>query len=414
MNRLFFAQMGVSSALALVRGFIVAQLLSPGAFGSYALLLAIGMFGANVLGFGHIERTFKRFPRLFIDGRADDALREADGINRLLLWRGLGLALIAIALMAAIGQAGWIGGALCAVGMAWAVAVQSTYISVHRSSAELAPLGNAALIRSVMALAFAAAGATLASWSGAMIGEIVAAVIGGWISRALAKRTVGRMAAVPERPLEPAGKELWLFFAFAVAAIPFYLDRAVVSLLFGNVATGTYGLLMLFVSGSAALTAVVCQKLGPQLVRLERSGARFRDQLRPLGLWMAAIVALTLAGMVTVGVLLLHGPLAPLGMKYGLTDALLAAAAVVCAGQVAHMIEWSLLSHDRERSVFLAAILYVAVLAIGVGLVAETGAGLLAFIWAVAVGKLFHLAVLVVLLLWNRRQFVLRAVGGSG
>lgn len=414
MNRLFFAHMAISSALTLVRGFLIAHLLSPGAFGTYALLLALGTFSASLIGFGQIERTFKRFPRLFEDGHAEAALREADGIGRMLLRRALALGAVGVAVAAAISGRDLASGLACAVGLAAGVAVQSTYISVHRASAELVPLGRSALARSALALAFAATGAMLASWPGAMVGEIAAAGLGAWISRAFALRTVSRIDAVPARPLEAPGREMWLFTAFIVAAAPLYLDRGTVSLLLGTVAAGSYSLLMLFVAGANTVTAIVSQKLGPQLVRLERSGARFRTQVILLLQWILGIGALCVTGMAVAGAVLLYGPLASLGAKYGLGPELFLAATAMCVGQVSHLIEWSLLSHDRERSVFAAAIAYLAMLGLGLATSMAEGGGLLAFMWTMAAGKLFHVGLLSALLLWNRRAFIMDAARGRG
>lgn len=406
MNRLFFAQMAVSSALALLRGFVLAQMLAPASFGTYALLVALGTFSASLLSFGHVERSFKRFPRLFVDGHPEQALAEADHIVLILARRAAAAgALIVLALVLA-GYAGWTLGALCAAGVAFTVGMQSAYISVHRASSELTALGQSALARGALALAFAAVGAYFASWPGAMIGEILAAALGGVISRAYVRRTTSRVEArIPLRPIEPAGKELWLFSAFIVAAIPLYLDRTLVSVLFGNAVTGTYALLMLFVTGSVTLTSIVSQKLGPQLVRLQREDASLRSQRRLLFLWCLAISAISILGVAGAAWLLLEGPLAPLGAKYGVTPALMAATMAMGAAQVSHLLEWSLISHDGERRVFGASLAYLAALALGLAAAVGGGGGLAGYMWVMAAGKLLHVAILA--------AFVLRLSGAE-
>jgi hypothetical protein len=394
-NGRFFMQMAASSALALARGFILAHLLVPTAFGGYALLVSLGTFSASLLSFGQIERSFKRFPRLFVDGHPGQALAEADGIIVVLARRAAVVAILMLVLLPLAGRVDWLWGAACAIGVAFTVGMQSAYISVHRASGELTALGQSALARGALAVLFAAGGAILASWPGAITGEILAAALGGLISRAYVRRSVRRSeGASPLRDVEPAGRELWLFTAFIAVSAPLYLDRVLVSLLFGKAATGTYALLMLFVMGSATLTSIVSQKLGPQLVGLQRSGQPFELQLRLLFLWVLAISAASIAGAAVAALALLEAPLSGLGSKYHLTAALMLAMGAMCAAQVSHLFEWLLISHDRERRVFEAAAIYLLALGLGLVVAVSQGSDLAAFMWVMAAGKLLHVTVL--------------------
>jgi O-antigen/teichoic acid export membrane protein len=385
--------MGLSSALALIRGFVLALLLAPASFGTYALLVAIGTFAATLLSFGAVERTYKRFPRMFVDGHAGEALVEADRIAWLLARRALGVGAVAIAVLALVGRSEWIAGALCASGAALGVGLQSGYISVHRASGELVPLGLAAMARTLLALLFAAVGAVLASWPGAMAGEIVAALVGGWVSRAFVIRTVGRAQRAPARPLDPPQRELWLFVAMLIASIPVYLDRLVVSLVYGGSVLGSYGVLMLFVTGSFTLVTIVVQALGPQLVKLEHKGASLRSQLGLLLAWTAGVSLLVIIGMAVASLLLLHGPASTLGLKYSLTPGLLIATTALAMLQINPMFDWMLLSHNRERQVFVAALIYLTVLAAGVGAVIVTRGSLVHFLWIMSAAKMVQLMV---------------------
>ena len=114
-NRLFFLLMAASSALALLRGFVLAGILPVDGFGRYAMLFAIGTFAASLLSFGMIERSFKRFPRLCVDGHTAWALNEADRIAKKLGGRAvLAIAICSLILLLA-SQAEWLVAALLAL-----------------------------------------------------------------------------------------------------------------------------------------------------------------------------------------------------------------------------------------------------------------------------------------------------------
>jgi hypothetical protein len=394
MSRSFFLLMGTSAAVSLAKGFVLAQMLPPQAFGFYALVLAIGTFASSPLGFGQIERTNKRFPRLYVDGQAPLALREADGIALLLAYRALALGAAAMVAAQIAGRGEWVLGAAAAALLSAAIGWQSIFASVHRASGELSTMGRATIARTTATIALAAAGAYLFSWSGALIGEIVGASAGAFISRAYAH---GVVAILPSRESQPAfapEKDMWLFAAFLVGSVPVYLDRLVVTAGYGIGAIGPYSLLMLFVTGSSILATIIVQHLGPQLVRLEREGTPFGQLMRLTAVWAAGASALVLAGMIVASWAMLAGPLAFLGAKYSLDLPLMTATAIFAAAQVSMMWDWILLSHDGERYVFAAALAYVLLLAAGLAAVLAAGAELAAFIWAMAGAKFAHIALL--------------------
>jgi hypothetical protein len=330
---------------------------------------------------------------MFVDGHAGTALIEADRIARLLALRAGVTGAVAIVPFALFGGGEWVLGVVCAAGIALSMSVQSGYISVHRASGELLPLARAALARTLLALLLAALGAAVASWPGAMAGEIVAALIGGWIGRTFVARTVRAVETVPLKPIEPVQKEFWLFVAVLIGAVPVYLDRAFVSVVFGTHALGSYGVLMLFVTGAFTLVTIIVQALGPQLVKLEHRGASLRSQLGMLLGWTAAASIFIVSGMVVASMLLLHGPIQPLGTKYSLDLGQLLATTALAMLQVSLMFDWMLISHDRERPVFLAALIYLLVLAGGVGVFIQTLDGIEQFMWIMAGAKLAQVVI---------------------
>ncbi len=390
-NRLFFSLMAASSALALLRGFILAALLSPDGFGRYAMLFAIGTFAASLLSFGMIERSFKRFPRLVVDGHADQALTEADRISKTLALRAAAAAAICIPVLLVLGETGWVASALLAAGVAFSVGWQSIYISLQRAEGDLAKVGVASISRTILALALGAIGALIFGWQGSLLGEIFGGILGGVISRHFMRAKIrdaqdsDDTARLP--PVLSEQRELWTFAGFLGASVPLYLDRSVVATMFGHESAGTYAVLMLFVMGCYTATSIVSQKLGPQLIRMERGGAAKMSQLLLLARWSIGLSVLALGGMAVAGWALIDGPLQFYSARYGITWPMIGAAAVLAALQVTHLSEWFLLAYDRESNVFSATMVLLVTLAMGVAYAALASVGIVGFIWLFALAK---------------------------
>lgn len=379
--------------MTLVRGFVLAWLLSASDFGIYALVMGVGTFSGSALGLGRIEQTNKIFPRLFIDGRSADAIREADSVARLVFRNAVvTLAAVAAVLLLA-GRSEWLGPALAAGAVSLGVAWVAIYISLQRASGDLLMVGRANLIRALLALSLSGAGASLGPWQLSVAGEVIAACVGAWIFRHYAKR--GCRSAPLVAPLEPARDDgrYWLFGGFLLAAAPLYLDRAFILAVYGAADAGAYSFLMLFVAAAATVTTILVQKLGPQIVRMERQGTGKRAQIRLLLGWASGMIGLTAIGMAAATAALLWGPAASLGVKYGLTPALFAATAILGFTQAGALLDWILLSHDKERLVFSAAAIYMVAVAISAVLVVRLDAPMLTAIWALAGSKLLQILV---------------------
>lgn len=401
---IFFATMALASAISLLRGFVVAGVLDPAAFGTYVVIVAAGTFGSNLLSFGRVEATWKEFPRLWIAGERQQVRERADAVMRMLAARAL-YACIAIIVMSRIFDNVDLGmSAVAGVAVALGVACTSVYASVLRASYDLGRLGQAALYRAGLALLLAAIGAGIASSVGALIGEVLAAAAGVVVSRRLLSAAMAHAsdAAIENLPRAterdgPAGGR-WLAAAFLVGAVPFYLDRLFVASSFSPQEAGTYGFLMLFASGAAAAVGVITQKLGPQLLREERAGATVPAQLRLVLRWAGAFCVACVIGMSLTSWLLLAGPAQILGGRYALSTELIAVISLLCCVQVTVMFDWILISRDREHQVFLVAAVFLAAACSAALATLLLGLELLVFIVLMLGAKVISLAVQLILL----------------
>ena len=402
-SAIFFAQMGAASALTLLRGFVLALLLSQAGFGQYALIVAVGTFGAIIISFGMTERTIKRFPRMFADGHANAVIHEADVVSRRLSLRAALLLAAAGAGAAILDRPDWAVLALAATAVALASAWQSIYASVHRASGELSSLARANFARTIAALVLASVGAWLWSWRGAVAGEVAGAIAGAIASRVYAARTRS-VDAPSSEPIAAPSRELWTFASFLVIAIPLYLDRATVAALYGANDVGTYGFLMLFAAAGAALATIIPQKVGPELIKLQKKGEPLAAQMSLALRWAGGSALLLLALVAVAAFAILLWPLTFLGTKFAVNLSLMAATALLCAAQIGTLFDWVLLANDRERRVFAAAALYVTALGSGTLVVWLIGGGLEVFVWTMAAAKLAHVGVQLLFIAGVARQ----------
>jgi O-antigen/teichoic acid export membrane protein len=392
---IFFGLMAFAAAISLVRGFAVAGVIEPAAFGVYVTVVAAATFASNLLSLGRVEATMKDYPRLFASGSAQQVRERADALMRTLTLR-------ALALLVPAGLAAWsLGGGelLLQVGLGFGVglgvALSSLYASAHRATLDLTRLGSATFVRAALALAFGTLGARLASWPGALSGEIVAAVTGVLISRRLFVASLARVPPAQTHSPVRASSALeggrWLFAAALLAAAPVYLDKAFVKAAFGDSTAGSYGFVMLFLTGATTAVGIISQKLGPQLVREQHAGAPLRTHLRLTAAWAGAFALVCALGMALMGWALLEGPLHAFGARYQLSWSLLVLVCLLCCAQVSVMFDWIFISRDHEKKVFAGASAFVAATACAAVLTLVVPFDVPEFVAAMLFAKLVHL-----------------------
>lgn len=402
----FFGVMGLASILSLLRGFALAALLSPAAFGGYAVVVALGAFSAIVLSAGQVEATMKSFPRLWSEQKTGSVLSLSDRIAVRLALRAAGAVAIVLPLAWVLGY-GNASGKIVAVGtLALSTSLTSLYMSAHRASLDLASMAPVTLQRAALALAMGCIGGWILSWPGAVAGEFCGAVLGSYLSRrkAMQLSVLSRSdhSAAPAAAHQHGKKRhdggIWFFAAAVTAAIPAYLDRVFVAHQWSLTDAGRYGFLLLFVTGANVFAGIVAQKVGPQLIRMAHLGDRVGSQIRLVCRWIAVNVALYLFGMVLVGCLLLMGDITGLGRKYGIALADITVVAALCAMQVMILIEWLLISRDNEKQVYLATALHLVVVLFICIVTTWNHLSLVEFMWSLVAAKIvqgFGLAVFV-------------------
>jgi O-antigen/teichoic acid export membrane protein len=390
----YFGVMGFAAAISLVRGFALASLLPIVEFGIYAIVFAIGSYCSNFLGFGKIEGTRKRFPRMYLSGAAGQVSSAADRLGALLLFRAVA-ALFLIGLACTFfGRTDLIkhvtGCAMVAFGGGWS----SVAISAHRSVGDYNSLAISTLCRALAALILGCVGAWYGGWYFAIVGEFFGSVIGAIISRAYVRKIAGVARYVDTDEMGKGSFDsggLLMFLSFSAVAAPFYLDRLFVNQVLGANVAGTYAFLMLFVTGATVLLGIIEQQIGPEIIKLREKRVPVSGQLRFAGTWLLGMLLLVATGMGAVSIFLFFGPGQFLISKYALSPVLLAAVTFLCALQITTTLDWVLQANDNEKGVLMASLAYLLCIVIFAAIFAQLQLELTHLILALAMAKSIHI-----------------------
>lgn len=357
--KVFFLMMLLGSGLSLLKMLVLAQVMEGAAFGDYVSIVGVAMLSAGLLSFGAIEGTVKRYPRLWVAGQRGEIRASAIAIA----WRmGLRFASLAMLLAAINDWAGWSYGRLDVVAgvmFGLGAAMQALMASVLRAVDRASALAWFSLSRSALAFAAALAGALLAGWEGALMGEVLACglslVQGRWIARRAYRDIPDGQAGEAEDVSGNQRDGVRLYAANTLSSVTSLADRAFVNVALGAVAAGSYGVLAMIFQVGQLLVSILTQRLGAVFIKASYTGDTGYDAVRKIWLVFGGLV-IVVAGM-TSGLLLLahlNWP-AELFEKYLLTPLSIMLAGGVSVLQIYLLIEYYLLSKDQEGGVLLAS-----------------------------------------------------------
>lgn len=389
--------MAASAGASLLRGFVVAMVVSPPAFTTYVSTVALGAFFAAFLSFGSIESTTKQFPRISVSGNPAALLGLSNRVVATLSARAA-ICLLLLVLVVGItdrSQLAWFASALL---IAYAASVTSVIASLQRALFNSLHLALSAVSRALVSLALVVGGAFYFGLAGALGAEIVAALLGGFLSRVIAKKTLGANASTALGRAADAGptgiraeRGLTLFAAYAALSVPFYLDRVYVSSVFSAPESAAYALTTLFLTAASVLVNIVCQKVGPELIGQEKLGVPLPSLIRTAAKWSGFTIIAWILLIGSAAALTAQGWIPQALTKYAVTDDLFFVVGLLGCVQISSLFEFILLAHDKERRLLTAAIGYlllVAMIAAGAALVKLA---LVNFVALLALAKLLYL-----------------------
>lgn len=393
--------MAIASAIGFVKFFMLAAWLSPSEFALYAAIFAAVRFVAELVAFGRVDVTVKRFPRLILLGNLSRIGHETLRLTWVLAATYLCLTIIAGVATHYVGPQEAQLVCLGLAGLAFATNLFSLSSSVLRALGALPLFALTAIVRSALSV-LAIALVVSAGWISVLIAESVALVTAGLVILVVALNRLARQEAAADSPLavqskDNADSELnqvsrrrdgpLLFVSFMVSLIPISMDRFVVTWLETAQVAALYAFCGIWLTGAYTVVAIYNQKFGPEIVQ--------QAALNP----GTCLRAYCLRRMMAVAVILFSGSLVTfLGLwfffhetywaRYSLGPEFVIFATLAATAQAVTVFDWALVARDREPQLFLGSCFFFVTLATGFAITFAGEAGYLGYAMSIFVARL--------------------------
>lgn len=391
--------MGAASAASLFKQLLLATFLERSEFGIIAALTTAGVFASTLISYGSIEATRKKFPRLWTDGATHRIIEDLSEISKLVLKRAIAVFLL-MASVLLIG--GWrIDYGLVVVSVAFSGCIVGLCASVQRVALSKNQLAQMVILRTMIVTILPVAIASRFDFHLVLLAESISALAAAlWVyknTQRLCKAHGETIASVipvetSSLPSLPSRYD-YLFWAFLLGSIPFTLDRTVIALQLGAAEAGSYAVVSMLIVISATVNGIVEQVVGPRIVSVRHVSAQDSTAERLLWrtLWQTGAAC---AFIVAAAFVLIQSPLAGhLSQKYEISVYLFIPVLLVCIAQFSPILDWYLLSLDKERAIMIAAVTFFLLFVLGFGVSSALEAELVVFVWCLVVARVAQVCV---------------------
>jgi O-antigen/teichoic acid export membrane protein len=355
--RTFFFWMAFAAALGFAKVVVLAKLLPSADFGNYVMVLGASALLTMVLPFGLIEGTIKRFPRLWVDGAKGEMRAESRHIALAVLVPTGGL--VALLLPVWWFRPDIVVPCLLGVVLGYVGILARVESALIQAIGAPRLLGQFSVFRAVTALALALLGGWLGDWRGAIAGEVVAALLSVLQAKIALRPHLGHPSGVrlPASRVRDRG----LYLSAVLTSATTMADRGIINLLSGAALAGSYGFVMILPQAGQVVTNIIGQRVGPGLIRSQKRTGRLdaAQLLKAAALVVGAALALTVAALA----MSLFGE--DLLVKYRVGAVAIILAGFICASYFHVILEYALISLNRERSVLVAGLSAFVVFATG-------------------------------------------------
>lgn len=401
-SALFLVVMLGAAATTMLRMVVAAWQLPVADFAIYATVAATGAFLSTILSFGTIEATIKNFPRLVGAGRASELLPSAHLIMRRLTKRALlgGIPVLAAGYWFDID---WL--MLSGIGFFFALSTAYTLVlaSMQRAHGTTTTLAAGTVLRSLSVLAAVALAARSGNAATVLIVEVIVTALACLASERLFFN--GEQASPASFTFPAATVDevdgVRLFFAYALVSMPFYLDRLFVMTMMGASEGGRYAILALFLTAASLIINTLAQRSGPAAIRLVQRDGNHRAAVRQILLWCVISSAIWLAAIGAAAAIIAANLLPLAFARYMIDPQLLLPVAVSGVLLNTGMVEFLLISLDRERHMLRAASGFALAVILSALFVTANNSGLLTFMWLLTGSRAVYLGALLASLPWR-------------
>jgi O-antigen/teichoic acid export membrane protein len=350
--------MGVAAALSLIRGFIVAAILTPPAYAIYSSIVGLGGFIANGLSFGLIENTVKRFPRYVLGGQYTAMINEAKRASRWLFIRAVALVSLAGIGHLIFGHDIWQSLGIATL-LAIGASLASLLASMQRSLFNIHALAKSTFAKAAVSALVIGFFAWLAGLNGALIGESLAAIVGIGLSLWFVRATIfkHRLNAQANNHISNEASKLntykntgvSIFISYTLLSVPLYLDKIFINHIYGESLGANYAFMCLLLTVAVVAINIIAQKVGPNIIAMREIGCSTKNMLR-YGMKWSLVGIIGWAIFIIIYLLSRHLDFLPERLaKYHLNNEMITGLFLLGALQFSSILEFILLALDRER-----------------------------------------------------------------
>ena len=249
-------------------------------------------------------------------------------------------------------------------------------------------------------------GGWLFSWTGALAGEAVAAMLTVAVTWGLVRSHFVRASGPREhdKGAEEASSGGILCVSMLVTSATIQLGRGLVNATSGPAMAGTYGFVSLFTQAGLLLMNILTQRVSPTVIQTYHETGRatpLRILFKPVG----PLVAVTAAFVIAALVLKRTSIYAFDFSRFEIGDSAIVMAGVLGMLSITGLLEFWLIAENRERQIMRCSLVYTIIFFCAFAMIGLVWPCLEYFLLAACVAKAAHVAMLFVPIQKRFREF---------
>ena len=395
---LFFSSMIFSSSLSFFRVLILATIISLVDFTYYTTIVALGAFLGSFFSFGIVEETYKKYPIWIAKNKFGILKKSLLTIVKQLFSRFIFSIIIILSITFLVNDS-YIIIVFFSLSIGFLHSIISVLASTQRAIGDLDAYAFSSIIRAILAIVFVVFIAWLTkNYLLTLLAEIIAMFGGAMIAYAYSNSSLKKInnnISVSESKKVHINKKdkngLILFISYTIISVPFYLDRSFVTLNYDETSASQYALLALFLSISFLLINVISQKVSPQIFKIIELTKSYKSAYVYTFKWCLLFMLSWILIVTFIWVFFTLGILPEGLLKYKLSDDLFLALIFLGTLSVTNLLEFVIISIDKEKKFLKSAALYLITLIIFSFITNIFKLDLILFIWMMILARLIYL-----------------------
>ena len=386
----------LASGLGFIKLLLLAYVMPVQEYGKYLAYFGVATISATLMSMGLVEKTIKAYPRQWVAGQRSAIIYNAVKIAVLISMRFL-VACIGIIMLSYFQFLPvTINLIILTVVLGLCTSVISLIGSLYRAAGSQKALQNFSWWRSLATLCVAFPAGEMFGWQGALVGEILANLLGITIGVQQLKVLYQSIELNPQKSstnshFTPTASvdqgHYQLYFANLAILSVTIVDKAWLGATIGPSAAGTYGIVMLIPQVAQLIVNVIAQQIGPLIIKVAHLKLKDTSKFNAVG-FQAGLLALFSFILVIGACIIKRLPfLNHIFEKFSISDVSLFTAGLVAAGHIYTVLEFNLIARNREEDILVASIISLVIFVILFFILSLNYAAVEWFISAIALSR---------------------------